>query len=138
MRTVEEVRGRHLKTLGRALERPAMSGGSASCAELLLRGLLRDLCFIDRREADWDVAAARYLRGCRGVCGQLEFQHRPFPNFVNEVTSVYAEVAFALGYFAPGRLLSEDEMVRLRSATGAEFLERDWDEQELHETFGPP
>ena len=138
MRTVEEIRARHLDMVRHAVKRPSMWGGNAFGTELLLRGLLEDLCYIDDRDEDWSGASARFLRGCRRVCGQLEFQELPFPDFVSEVASTYAEVAFNLGYLNPSRLLTGGEMSRLGVGLDRTFLSRDWDERELHERFGPP
>jgi hypothetical protein len=137
MRTVEEIRSRYLDSLRIAVKRPLMWGGTAVCTESSLRSLLPDLLFIDEREADWDVAA-RFLHGPYGARGQLEDQKLPFPDFVNEVASICAEAAFALGYFTPERLLSGDEMSRLCSALTPDFMSRDLDEHELHVKFGPP
>jgi hypothetical protein len=68
----------------------------------------------------------------------MEDQKLPFPDFVNEVASICAKAAFALGYITPERLLSGDEMSRLWSALTPDFMSRVWDEHELHEKFGPP
>jgi hypothetical protein len=138
MRTIEEIYNRDLQLLLAALKRPRLYGGSAGGIRFLLRRLLDDLLFIDNRETDWQDIAGRYLMGCADVYGQLDFQHLPFPDYVNEVASTYAEVAFALGYFTPERLLSEEEMDRLNSAMTDEFMERDWNETELYDRFGTP
>jgi hypothetical protein len=101
--------------------------------------LIDDLRFIDEQSLDWGEAIKhKYRLGCRGVAGQLRMQNRPFPDYVNEVASAYAEAASALGYFAPARLIPPDEMSRLRRAITTEFKARDWDERELRERFGPP
>jgi hypothetical protein len=140
MRTVAEIRDRLLEQLRFAVWRPSMYfGGNTDAAEEMLLHLLDTLCFIDGREDAWGVARGTYVTGCRWVRGHFEFQHRPFFTFVNEVASVYAEVAFSLGYFKPGKLLTEAEMSRLASVVrGPEFLSRDWTESELHKQFGPP
>jgi hypothetical protein len=136
MRTVAEIRDRLLENLRFTVWRPF---GDADGSELLSRHLLDTLSFIDGRQKDWEAVRSTFVQGSRGVCGQFEFQHRPFPHFVNEVASVYAEVAFNLGYFKPDRLLAEAEMSRLASVVkGAEFRSRDWTESELHARFGPP
>lgn len=139
MRTVAEIRERLLEDLRFTVWRPTMSSGNADASEVLLLRLVDTLCFIDGREDDWAAVRGAFVTGCRWVRGHFEFQHRPFPDFVNEVASVYAEVAFRLGYFRPARLLSEAEMDRLAAAvSGTEFLTRDWTESELHAAFGPP
>jgi hypothetical protein len=139
MRTVAEIRDRLLEDLRFMVWRPSMRGGNADASEELLLHLLDTLCFIDRREKVWAAARSIFVTGCRWVRGHFEFQHRPFPHFVNEVTSVYAEVAFTLGYFTPARLLNDAEMSRLASVCErAEFRCQDWTETELHAQFGPP
>jgi hypothetical protein len=139
MRTVAEIRDRLLEVLRFTVWRPSMRCGNADGTETLLLYLLDTLCFIDGREEEWRAAASTYISGCRWVRGHFEFQHQPFPHFVNEVASVYAEVAFSLGYFRSARLLAEAEMTRLASVVeGAAFRSRDWTEAELHAQFGPP
>ncbi len=139
MRPVTELHDRLLDDLRLSIWRPSMRGGSAQGIEVLLQHLLSTLCFIDRREGEWEVAASTFLQGCLQVRGQLQFQHRPFPDYVNEVASVYAEVAFSLRYFKPDRLLTEREMVRIKSvANGDEFRARDHSEAEIHAQFGSP
>lgn len=104
----------------------------------VLRHLLETLCFIEGRDNDW-AAMGTYVHGCRGVCGQFDFQHRPFAPYVNEVASVYAEVGFHLDYFRPERLLTDEEMSRLVFDLGQlHFRRSDWNEVELHARFGPP
>lgn len=139
MRTVAEVRDRLLEHLRVTVRRPAMCGGSADVAETLLLHLLDTLCFIDAREKGWATVRGTFVQGCRWVRGHFEFQHRPFPHFVNEVASVYAEVAFNLGYFTPDRLLTEAEMSRLsEDVKRPEFRLADCAESELHAAFGRP
>jgi hypothetical protein len=147
MRTIEEFRARHLETLSGVLHRPGMwSGGVEATADCLLR-LLRDLVFIDEREAVWETEdVGKYMTGNRGVVGHFayQFKGRLPHSFVNEVASAYAEIAFYLGYFTPARLLTRDEMsavaetVEWRWRDRNSFYDRDWPETELRERFGPP
>src|SRR5262245_3367974 len=122
MRAVAEIRDRLLEAVRFAVWRPSVCGGTTDATEVLLLHLLGPLCFIDGREEEWAAAKSTHVQGCRWVRGHFEFQHLPFPGFVNEVASVYAEVAHRLGYFAPTRLLPEAEMAALTAAVGeAEF-----------------
>lgn len=139
VRTVSEMRDRLIEDLRNSVTRPPADGDKPAMAEVLLLHLLDTLCFVDEREDDWAVAKNTFVLGCQWVRGQFRFQHLPFPGFVNEVASVYAEIAFNLGYFKPARLLSELEMSRLRSVVEApDFQCRDTTEEELHAHFGPP
>jgi hypothetical protein len=139
MIAVVEIRNRLLERLRYTVWRPMMGAGNIDATETLLLHLLDTLCFIDGREEEWATAGSTYLTGCRGVRGHFEFQHRPFPDFVNEVASVYAEVAFSLGYYRPAHLLSEEAMARVNATVErGEFRSRDWTEAELHSEFGPP
>jgi hypothetical protein len=138
MRTVAEVRDRLLEDLRFTVWRPSMRGGNADVTETLLLHLLDTLCFIDGRAKDWDAARGTFIQGCRWVRGHFELQHLPFPHFLNEVASVYAEVAFNLGYFRPNRLLTEAEMSRLSAdVTRPGFRLADLAESELRVEFGP-
>jgi hypothetical protein len=140
MRTVTEIRDRLLDEFRFTVWRPTMrSGINTDASEAMLLHLLDTLCFIDRRDEEWLALKGRYVVGCRWVRGHFEFQHRAFPAYVNEIASVYAEIAFRLGYFSPARLLTEAEMSRLASVVEEpEFVSRDWTEAELHAQFGPP
>ncbi|WP_435015878.1 hypothetical protein TA3x_003432 [Tundrisphaera sp. TA3] len=139
MRSVVEIRDHLLEDLSFTVFRPSMRSGTADATEMVLLHLLCTLAFIDGREQEWADAKNTYIRGCRRVCGQFEFQHRPFPHFVNEVASVYAEVAFKLGYLRPVRLLRVAEMrgfaatIRTRG-----FRHRVMTEENLLGEFGPP
>jgi len=114
-----------------------MCGGTPFGTELLLVSTLRDLLFIDGRESDSQIAD-RFVHGCKNALGQIEDQQLPFPQVASEVASIYAEAAFALGYFSPCRLLSRDEMALVRSALTPDFMSRDWDMNQLYETLGLP
>ena len=139
MRTVADIRDRLLEDLRFTVWRPSMRGGNADGTEPLLLHLLDTLCFIDGRQREWDTARSTFVQGCHWVRGHFEFQHRLFPHFVNEVASVYAEVAFNLGYFRPSRLLTEAEMSRLSAdVKRPEFRLADRAESELRAAFGLP
>jgi hypothetical protein len=62
---------------------------------MLLLHVLEEPCFIDGREEDWAGVRGTYVQGSRWVLGHFEFPRRPFPPYVNEVASVYAEVDLA-------------------------------------------
>ncbi|WP_148598452.1 hypothetical protein [Aquisphaera giovannonii] len=139
MRTIAEIRDYLHEDLRWTLWRPGNSAGSAESSETLLQQLLYLLCYIEGREGEYAVALDTYLKGPLMVRGQFEFQGLPFRPFVNEVASVYAEVAFILGHFRPARLLTDGEMARLASEVKEPaFRGRDWAEPELHALFGPP
>ncbi|WP_417388804.1 hypothetical protein [Gimesia sp.] len=138
MRSIEEFRNRQLETLPEALKRPVMFGGNTSGACLWFYLLLRDLCWIDEREHDWDVFQETDLRGSRGVLGQFEYQHFQIPDYIAEVASVYAQVAHKLGYFQPDRVLNATEWNDLQSTLIPDFFERDWTQTEIYDRLGPP
>lgn len=139
MRAVAEVRDRLLEDLRVAVRRPSMRAGKVDALETLLLHIVDTLCFIDRRDDEWARVYGSFISGCRWVRGHFEFQHRPFPDYANEVGSVYAEIAFRLGYFRPARLLTEAEMAKLTETVARpDFRGRDWTEAELHALFGVP
>ena len=135
MRTVAEIRDRLLEDIRFAVRRPTLRcGTNAEAAGMLLLHLLEALCFIDNREKDWAAVRASYAESCRWLRGPL-----PFPAYVNELASIYAEMAFELGYFRPGRLLTETEMSRLAGEVSRPgFRRRDRAASELRALFGPP
>lgn len=139
MRTSSEIHERLLERLLFALHRPEMMFGDVDAAEGMFLHLLESLCFIDEQEEESTRVCSRFIVGCRWVRGHFEFQHKPFPKYVNEVTSVYAEVAHKLGYFNPPRLLTEADMANLVSVVEKpEFTSHNVTEPELHARFGEP
>ncbi len=138
MRTLEDFRNRQLEILPQALKRPTMFGGNAQGTALLLSVLLRDLCWIEEREQEWEGFKATDLRGSRGVLGQFEYQQFQIPDYIAEIASVYAQVAHKLGYFQPERVLNPAEWKSLQSLLSADFFERDWTQTEIYDRLGPP
>ncbi len=138
MRTAEEIRDRLRNDFRLAVHRPSMWFGRADNANLILFRMLYYLSFIEGKDDTWPEAASSYVGGCRAVLGQFEFQHRPFPDYLAEVTSVYAAVGYALGHFLPDRLRSLEELERLADAAEGALQQRDWTASELRAEFGTP
>jgi hypothetical protein len=138
MQSMEAFRNLKLEALPHALKRPIMFGGNTDGAVVWFDLLLRDLCWIDEREHDWDVFQETDLRGNRGVLGQFEYQQFRIPVYIAEVASVYAQVAHKLGYFQPERVLNPTEWKDLHSLLSADFFERDWTQTEIYDRLGPP
>ncbi|HCO24034.1 MAG: hypothetical protein CME31_09460 [Gimesia sp.] len=138
MQSMEAFRNRQLETLPEALKRPVMFGGNTHGAVLWFYLLLRDLCWIDEREHEWNVFLETDLRGSRGVLGQFEYQQFQIPDYIAEIASVYAQVAHKLGYFQPERVLNPAEWKSLQSLLSADFFERDWTQTEIYDRLGPP
>jgi len=138
MRTILEFRDYLLGDLDETLKRPIAAGGTAWGIFVCLRNVLSELCFIDERESDWKVVKEEYLCGPQGIVGQFECQRLFATDFVNEVASVFAEVAFHMNYFRPSRLLDRREWNELKDSLTPSFFSRDWGESELHERFGRP
>jgi hypothetical protein len=84
-----------------------MYAATGSEMQLLALHLLKDLCFLDDRDADAEREWSRLLRtyGKRGAVGPFEalFESRPCQA---EVASVFAEVFHRLGYLSVGKLVS--------------------------------
>jgi hypothetical protein len=137
MRTIEQFRDRLLEDLRRALEHPAMFGGNAGGVEQYFRNVLDDLSFIDEREKELAALQETLLTGSYGVNGQFFYQALFELDYINEVTSVYAQAAYVLGFFQPSRLLSKSELVDLRQSIDHVFLSNDHTLKEVEANFGP-
>jgi hypothetical protein len=77
-----------------------------------------------------------------GVFGafHLSFDYKQFDidQLYNEVTSIYAELAWNLGYLTVDRNLSKAAMKKLRQGLRAKCRERDWHQSEIKEQYGEP
>jgi hypothetical protein len=135
MRTTREIRRYFVDMLNHALPRLGMYGG-----EIAARHFLSHLAFVECRE---DELATHYealqKRGAflaTGVKGAFRQIHDG--NSDQEVGSVYAEIAFQMGYLATDRLLNRREFKSLRIGLRKTCRTRDFTTKEVQQEFGPP
>ncbi|XVU29044.1 hypothetical protein ACQPZJ_18860 [Actinoplanes sp. CA-054009] len=132
--SLDEVRRYHLGRLNDAVRRPGVWGG-----ETTLRLFLDAVAFVDGRSADWqqeqDALRERGAFTALGVRGAFA---RVLPGHDDDgaVGSVYAEVAWRLGWLTIDRVVPADEHRRLRVET--DWCARDRDLDEVLDEFGPP
>ncbi|WP_165229266.1 hypothetical protein [Aquisphaera insulae] len=142
MRTIHDVRTRHLDTLRQAVQRPGLFGGTDLGVELVMQGLLRDLCFIDEREGELQAAmdglVARGQFNSMAVRGSFLQHVDNRGTYADEVASVYAAVAHRLGYLAVDATLPDADFRRLLLALHAGCRDRDWTAAEVVTRFGRP
>lgn len=138
MRTIEEYRKRQLERLPFALARPGMHCPQDFAPDRHFWSILSDLCWIDEREAEWDRVEKKCLWRCSRVIGQLHDQPVCMPEYLNEITSTWAQIAWVLGYFRPERLLTLAEWNSLKSSLNADFFNREWLASQIEERFGLP
>lgn len=142
MRTIEEVRQRLLDNIAHAAERPSMWCWDEHSAQLTFLQLLGDICYIDERESE--LRQARFALERRELVrtqGVGDGFRRRFPeqtDLMEEVVSVYAEVAYDLGYLTLPRLLSEAEWKSLTNGLRGKCRTQDFTLSETLATFGPP
>jgi hypothetical protein len=137
-RSVAEIREHFTRRLNDALLRPGMYGG-----EIVVRGFLGDLAWIDGREPDGggvseslEAAGAWSANGVAGVfarmfVGQLK-EHEEAAVFV------YADLARAWGYLVPQRKLPVSEYSRLRDDARAWTASSDRVLADVIGAFGVP
>jgi hypothetical protein len=107
--------------------------------DVLARGLLADLCFLDEREQDLDdVRAVLHGYGKLGVAGPFMALFEKDGNCVAEVASVFAEQFHRLGYLPALRLLGAAEWARLTTGIRERFDGHDVRRSEVEADFGPP
>ena len=100
--------------------------------EVAARQLLTDLAFIDDREHqlsdELDVLRARGASTASGVGGAFN-QRTGLRATDNEIGSVYANIAFRMGYLRTERILTATEFASLESSGWVSCL---------HQLFGLP
>lgn len=146
MRSAEQIRERLIAHLGHAIRRPAMWVYPARGIEFFLLDTLSNVCFIDEREAELNQALDKMnkqeVSTNTGVFGafHLSFDYKQFEidQLYNEVTSIYAELAWNLGYLTVDRNLSKAAMKKLRRGLRAKCKERNWHQSEIKEQYGEP
>lgn len=118
--------------------RPGMYAGSGPEMETVAGDRLRDLCFLDERDDEYEHVRESLRRyGKLGVHGPFATIFAPEGRYTDEVASVYAEVYHRMGYLPVERLLDPDEwlpLTRLREWVG----ERDMRRSEVEAAFGAP
>ncbi len=120
MKTANEIREFLLNRLRVCLFRPSMCGG-----EMGILNLFEYVTFIDERSDEWWQHRAELHRvkafNAQGVMGGFIQVHRSrkIVSYDSVVASVYAQIAFAMGYLAP---LDEGEKYGIaRLLTKAEY-----------------
>jgi hypothetical protein len=107
--------------------------------DVLARGLIADLCFLDEREQDLgDVRAVLHGYGKLGVAGPFIALFGKDRGCVAEVASVFAEQFLRLGYLPAERLLGAGEWDRLTTSIRERFDGRDVRRSEVEADFGSP
>lgn len=137
MRSAEEIREHLLKILYWSLRRPGMYGQGTGL-EFYFRDRLELLCFIDEQdEKISQVLESKGYWSSRGVYGVLE-QHRQTDWSVEDhLASIYAELAYLLGYFQLERTLTNDEWINLKTWCDAN-LQNNHHHKEIVGHFGKP
>jgi hypothetical protein len=121
------------------LTRPGMWASDGRAFDVLARGLLSDLCFLDEREQDLDEVHA-VLRGYGklGVAGPFIALFGGDRNCVAEVASIFAEQFHRLGYLPTERLLDAAEWNRMTGSIRERFDGHDVRRGEAEASFGRP
>jgi len=138
MRTADEMRERWLRELPLILRRPGMYATDGQNVDVFLSMRMRDMCFLDDRDADdTGIRTAMLSYGKLGVVGPFQAVFGERSPYTDEVASVWAEVFHRLGYLAVDRLLGPAERAPL---TGLRdwIADRDVRRGEVLDTFGPP
>jgi hypothetical protein len=107
--------------------------------DVLARGLIGELCFLDERDPELDaVHAVLGGYGNLGVVGPFIALFGKDRNYVAEVASVFAEQFHRLGYLPVHRLLDTDEWDHLTSGIRNRFENHDLRRSEVESDFGSP
>ena len=116
-----------------------MYGGGDRGIQQFFELNLELLRWIDQREQEENCERAAVVsHHPNRIIGELAGQHLNWPDYGNEITSVYAQVMHSLGYWRPRRLLEAIEWQELLANVDAGFFKRDWSESEVLARFGEP
>ncbi|MEZ4712380.1 MAG: hypothetical protein R3A44_34640 [Caldilineaceae bacterium] len=146
MRTIEQIRNHLIENLGYAIRRPGMWIFPPHAIELFLQHILSDICFIDERENDLKVALHALNKQKkatnRGVFGAFHEgfndQEIDISRLYHEVTSIYAELAWQMGYLTVERQLSKKEWNSLRAGLRSKYTPHDTYESQISAQYGEP
>ena len=135
VKSSEEIRAYFLDLLNLALPRLGMYG------EYTAQLFLSHLAFIDAREAEFnDYMKMLRARGAftpLGVGGAFS-QYTHLRTQDNEIGSVYAEIAFRMGYLNTNRILNKREFESLRLGLRKTCRSRDFNTADVVTEFGAP
>jgi hypothetical protein len=138
VRSAEDLRQRWLDSIPLIMKRTGMYARDGREMETVADQLLRDLCFLEERDSDYEQARER-LRGY----GQLGV-HGPFTSMFGsvrscaaEVASVYAEVFHRLGYLTVDHLIGPAPWRELTAGLRGRFEGRDVRRSEAEAFLGP-
>jgi hypothetical protein len=137
MRSVDDLRLRWLSMVAGVVARPGMYAATGSEIELMADGLLADLCFLDDRDADYEIAREELLSryGTLGVPGPFKTMFG-LERCQAEVTAVYAEVFSRLGYLPVENALDPGRWDQLTAALPALLGDRDMRRSEAERVLG--
>ena len=138
MRTPEQLKSRWSTEAEQQFARPEMFARSGPEMESVAGGRLRDLCYLDDRDIEYEQVR-KALRGFGkfGVHGPFEATFGEKYHCTVEVASVYAEFYHRVGYLELERVLGPTEwapMTGLRDWVANRDLRR----SEIEATFGEP
>lgn len=140
MRTALEIQNRLLTALNFALPRLGMYGGP-SCGDISMSHLLSDLAFIDERENEYQQHFNNLkTRGTftqTGVSGAF-YKQTGLRATSDEVGSIYASIAFKMGYLSTARILSETDFITLTHDLRETCSNNDFTTTTVIKEFGIP
>ncbi len=136
MRTIEAVKANYTKILARALKRPGMYLG-----ESLISEYLQLLCFIDEKEelykCELDKFVKKGTKSNSGVAGAFEMILGKYQRDAHDVASIYAELAFKLGYLKLTHFLTNLEYSTACKRSDS-LSKKDWTTLGIIDELGTP
>ena len=136
MKTSTEIHDYFLGLLNDALSRLGMFGG-----EIAARQLLSHLAYVDERDGElrerFDSLRNRGAFTATGVGGAFTRRTGLEPTN-SETGSVYADVAFRMGYLRTERILTQMEFDSLELAVREICHSRDFNAEDVKQRFGAP
>ncbi len=136
MRTADDIFEHFVNLLNHWLPRLGMFGG-----EITAQHILSHVAFIEKREnefnAHMDALRDRGAFTATGVSGAFSKHTRLLATY-NEVGSVYAEIAFKMGYLNVDRILDRSAFETLSSGLRSVCRSRDFNTEDVSKEFGTP
>jgi hypothetical protein len=142
MKTAQEIKNRKLDILKAVVNRPRMSSMTNFGVEEFFRGTLGDIIFIDEREPDlekeYEKITKKGLFTPQAVTGTLSNHFQNIEVIINEIASVYAEIAYNLGYLKLEKLLSPEDWNNIYKYFRDKCSNRDRYLEDIINQYGPP
>ncbi len=142
MKTAQEIKNKKLNTLKESVIRPRLWVYHQYDLEIHFLNILDDLSYIDEKESDLkmhlDNLREKGLTSSQNVAGRLQEYFSKVDSFFNEIASIYAEIAYNLGYFKLENLCTSEKWDAIFNNINNFYCNQDRHINDIVTQFGKP